>query len=153
MKMCVNGCCFATTTIISEISNVLLKNSLAHSSLASPHYYLASFEYFLTTHSLLMCSSWPEYFSCFLLSVLWASHPYPSLATAACSAHSKYTKKDFYAHNMNKPYILSIVLCFLKVTTKKILYLFILPINFKAQWGLTMASLQTLLFPLNLITR
>lgn len=45
MKMCVNGYCFATTTIISEISNVLLKHSLALSMRTSPHYYRASFEY------------------------------------------------------------------------------------------------------------
>lgn len=45
MKMCVNVYCFAATSIISEISNVLLKHSGA--LITSPHYDLASFEYLI----------------------------------------------------------------------------------------------------------
>lgn len=42
--------------IISEFSNVLLEHSWAHSRIASPHYYLTLFEYFVTSF-VLLCST------------------------------------------------------------------------------------------------
>lgn len=98
--MCVNGYCFATTTIISEISNVLLKHSLALSMRTSPHYYLASFEYF-GAHSLLLCQCSPQCFSCLSLyfsplSILGQCHNFCTFNIHCCI--------------MNKTYILSLVL-------------------------------------------
>lgn len=48
MKMCVNAYYFAATSIISEVSNVVLKHYWAQSILTSRHNHLSSFEYFPT---------------------------------------------------------------------------------------------------------
>lgn len=104
MKMCVNGYCFATTTIISEISNVLLKHSLALSMRTSPHYYLASFEYFGAAQPPFVSVQSTMFFLSFIILSLNFS---PLSILGQCHNFCTF---NIHCFIMNKTYILSLVL-------------------------------------------
>lgn len=98
--MCVNVYCFATTTIISEISNVLLRHSLAHSMLTLPHYYLASFEYFVAKPSFVLVQTTVFFFPFIICSLNFS--PLSILGHCHILCTLRIQQKDFYSNNMNK---------------------------------------------------
>lgn len=105
MKMCVNGYCFATTTIISEISNVLLKHSLAHSLLTSPHYFLASFEYCVTTHtqpSFVLVQTTVFFFPFIICSLNFS----PLSIFGHCHIFCSFKIQIFFSYNTDEPFYL-----------------------------------------------